>query len=55
MVVTLFKYNSTVKREKVLEARKKAQDIVKQSPLELIIAERGNGMGYHGITNSRVH
>ena len=52
MAVTLFKYATGLEREKVLEARKKAKAILKESLLEMVITERGNGIGYDGVTIS---
>lgn len=52
MALTLFKYPEGVDKEKILKARKSAMEIVKESPYEMIMAERGLGLGYDGITIS---
>ncbi len=52
MAITLLKYGVGVDRERVLEARKKAEEIVKVSPFEMIMGERGMGEGYDGVTIS---
>ncbi len=52
MAITLLKYETNVSRAQVLEARKNAQEIVKASPFEMIMAERGIGMDYDGVTIS---
>ncbi len=54
MAITLIKYNvdAAVDRERRLEAREKAMEIVKQSPFEMVMAEHGMGIGYDGVTIS---
>ena len=52
LAITLFKYGSQVPREEVLEARGKAKEVVKESPFEMVMAERGMGAGYDGVTIS---
>jgi len=52
MAITFFRYPKGVEKEKVLKARKAAKEIVKESPSEMIMVERGLGLGYDGITIS---
>jgi DNA-binding Lrp family transcriptional regulator len=52
MAITLLKYETNIDRAQVLEARKNAKEIVKASPFEMIMAERGIGMDYDGVTIS---
>jgi DNA-binding Lrp family transcriptional regulator len=52
MAITLLKYETDVGIEEVREARKKAMELVKGSPAEIVMAERGIGIDYHGITIS---
>lgn len=52
MALTLFRYPEGVDKENILKARKRALEIVKESPSEMIMAERGLGLGYDGVTIS---
>ncbi len=52
MAITLLKYGVGVDKEKVQAAREKGKEIVKGSPSEMVMAERGMGIGYDGITIS---
>ena len=52
MAITLFRYPKGVEKGKVQKARKAATEIVEESPTEMIMAERGLGLGYDGITIS---
>lgn len=52
LAITLFKYGSQVPRKEVLKAREKAKEVVKESPFEMIMAERGMGAGYDGVAIS---
>lgn len=52
MAITLLKYETGIEQAKVAEARKKGKEIVKESPFEMIVAERGIGIDYDGVTIS---
>jgi DNA-binding Lrp family transcriptional regulator len=52
MAITLLKYETDAGIDEILEARKRAKEIVKDSPAEIVLAERGIGIDYHGVTIS---
>ena len=54
MAITLLKYSLDVASDgqRQLDVRKKALEIVEQSPCELVMAEGGMGIGYDGMTVS---
>jgi len=52
MAITLLKYGTGIDRERVLEAREKGKEITKESPFEMVMAERGMGIDYDGVTIS---
>lgn len=52
MAITLLKYSTNVDMERVVEAREKAKEIVKESPFEMIMAQKGIGINYDGATIS---
>jgi DNA-binding Lrp family transcriptional regulator len=52
MAITLFKYGTDVDLEKMREAREKGKQAAKEGPLEMVMAERGIGADYDGVTIS---
>jgi DNA-binding Lrp family transcriptional regulator len=52
MAITLFKYGTDVDAKDMAAAREKAKQIVKESPFEMVMAERGIGIDYDGVTIS---
>jgi DNA-binding Lrp family transcriptional regulator len=52
MAISLLKYETNVGIDDIREAREKAREIVKDSPFEMIMAERGLGVDYDGVTIS---
>lgn len=52
MAITLFKYGTDVDLEKMREARERGKQAAKEGPLEMVMAERGIGADYDGVTIS---
>lgn len=52
MAITLFKYGKQASTQMQEGARTAAMKVVKESPAEMVMAERGMGIGFDGITIS---
>jgi DNA-binding Lrp family transcriptional regulator len=52
MAITLFKYGTDVDEAVMDAAREKAKHVIKDSPWEMVMAERGIGIDYDGVTIS---
>jgi len=52
MVMTFLKYKKGIDQEEVFKARKKAREVTPASPFEMILGERGMGLGFNGVTIS---
>jgi DNA-binding Lrp family transcriptional regulator len=52
MAITLFKYGQEASEQIRQGARQTAMKVVRESPAEMVMAERGTGLGYDGVTIS---
>jgi DNA-binding Lrp family transcriptional regulator len=52
LAITFLKYSPDIDMKQIQEIRKKAQVLVKDAPMEMVMAERGIGLDYDGMVMS---